>query len=171
MKNKRTAGKIKAHYGIKDYYKAFKKDNPKLNIPYNQFTKIVNKFNERIVEAIIEDNLHYKLPYLGASLSVKKHKSVPRIVDGKLYNPTPVDWQATNKLWDEDEEARERKLLVRYSNNHTSKHVFRIYFKKYIYPFINKKYYSFDTCRAFSRRLGARINDENKDTYDAFLLY
>lgn len=171
MKNPRTNGKIKSHYGIGDYFKYFKKENPNIKMTAGRFADIIHRFNDEIVNLIIEENLNYKLPHLGASIVVKKSKRVPRIIDGKLYNPTPVDWQATNKLWEEDDEAREKKLLVRYNNNHTSKYVFRINFKKYIYPFNNKKYYSFDACRKFSRLLGARINDEDKDKYDAFLLY
>jgi hypothetical protein len=171
MKNKRTEGKIKTHYGMRDYFKFFKEENPTIKLTAGQFSDIIQRFNLGVVNLIIEDNLNYKLPYLGASLAVKKDKRVPRIIDGKLYNPTPVDWQATNKLWDEDSEAKEKKLLVRYNNNHTSKYVFRINFKKYIYPFANKKYYNFQTCRTFARTLGERINDEDKDRYDTFLLY
>lgn len=171
IKNKRTEGKIKAHYGINDYFKFFKKDNSDLKISYKQYSKIVQRFNEEIINLIIEDNLEYKLPHLGASLAIRKDKRVPRIVNGKLYNPTPVDWVATNKLWMDDEEAKEKKLLVRYNNNHTSKYVFRVFFKKQIYPFMNKKYYSFQTCRKFARLLGKRINDEDKDKYDTYVLF
>jgi hypothetical protein len=171
MKQPRTKGKIKAHYGIKDYYKHFKQCNPDVKVDYKKYTEIISKFNKKIVELIIEDNLEYQLPHIGSSLSIKKDKRVPRIVDGELYNPTPVDWQATNKLWDTDEEAKEKKLLVRYTNSHTQKYVFRISFKKYLYPFINKKYYTFEPNRMFQRSLAARIKDDSKDRYDAFLLF
>lgn len=170
-KRKRSKGKIKVHYGIKDYFKFFKEEYPNLKIPYNMYTKIIQKFNEELINLIIEENVEYALPHLGATLSIRKDKRIPRIVDGKLYNPTPVDWVATNKLWDEDEEAKEKKLLVRYTNNHTSKYVFRVHFKKYLYPFVNKKYYNFQSSRGFARQLGDRINDEDKDRYDTFLLF
>jgi hypothetical protein len=171
IKNKRTEGRIKAHYGIKDYYRYFRTEYPDVKITYKQFTSVIQKFNEEITNMIIEDNFEYVLPHLGSSLSVKKTKQVPRIVDGKLFNSTPVDWVATNKLWAEDEEAREKKLLVRYNNSHTSRYVFRINFKKYITPFVNKRYYKFHTCRKFARMLGNRINNEDKDRYDSYLLY
>jgi len=170
-KNKRTEGKIKAHYGMKDYYKYFIKNNPDLNINNSVYSNIISDFNNEIINLIIEENLEYILPYIGSSISIKKSKRIPRIVDGKLYNPTPVDWVATNKLWEEDNEARTKKLLVRYLNNHTSKYVFNIYFKKYISSFTNKNIYSFVSNRLFKRMLGARIKDENKDKYDTFLLY
>jgi len=170
-KNKRTEGKIKTHYGINDYYFYFKENNETIKISKSIYNKIISKFNNELVKIIIEDNLEYILPYLGSSLCIKKDKRIPRIVDGKLINTTPVDWVETNKLWNNDIEAKEKKLLVRYSNSHTSKYVFRIYFKKYIYPFLNKRLYNFKSCRGFNRALGNRIKDETKDKYDTFLLY
>jgi hypothetical protein len=170
-KNKRTEGKIKTHYGMKDYYYYFKETNSNIKINTKDYSKIISRFNEGLVNIIIEDNLEYVLPYLGASICIKKDKRIPKIIDGKLINTTPVDWVETNKLWAEDEEAKEKKLLVRYSNSHTSKYVFRIYFKKYIYPFMNKRLYNFKSCRSFNRLLGKRIKDETKDKYDTFLLY
>ena len=92
-------------------------------------------------------------------------------MNGKLVNTAPVDWVVTNKLWNEDEEAREKKLLVRFSNSHTSKFIFRVFFKKYYLSFLNKKYYSFKTSRGFQRLLAKRIKDEDKEQYDSYLLY
>jgi len=171
IKNKRTHGKIKKDYGMADYYKYFKKEYPELDITNKKFYNVIADFNEKITEMIIEDNLDYQLPHLGASIAVKKTKQIPKIVDGKLVNTSPVDWVTTNKLWNEDEEAKEKKLLVRFTNYHTSKYVFGIYLKKYIYSFKNKKYYKFKATRTFARLLGKRIKDENKERYDAFLLY
>ncbi len=170
-KNNRTKGKIKTHYGIADYYKSFKADNKDANISYSQYSKIIQRFNDELTHLIIDDNLEYVFPHLGSSISIKKDKRVPKIVNGKLYNTTPVDWVATNKLWDEDQEARDKKLLVRYNNNHTSKYVFRVFFKKHIYPVKNKPYYKFQTTRSFARALSSRIKDDSKENYDAFLLF
>lgn len=171
IKKPRTEGKIKSHYGIKDYYKFFKKDHPELDIDYKKYVKVITEFNEAITTLIIEENVEYTLPYVGSTLSVKKDKRVPRIVNGKLYNTSPVDWVATNKLWSSDSEAHEKKLLVRFLNTHTMKHVFRIYFKKFKLNYMNKNLYKFETNRDFSRALGARINDEDKPRYDAYTIY
>jgi hypothetical protein len=171
IKNKRTEGKITAHYGVKDYFNYFTNNFKELNITRKTYHDVLKDFNEGIIDLIIENNIEYNFPHIGSSLIIKKTKKTLKIVDGKLLNTTPVDWVATNKLWSEDNESLDKKLLVRYSNYHTSKHVFRIYFKKYVYPFKNKKYFKFKANRTFSRLLGKRIKDENKDKYDAFLLY
>lgn len=171
MKNKRTEGKIKAHYGMKDYFNYFKMLHSDLDISNITYRKVIEDFNKEIVNLIIEENLEYNIPYLGSSLSIKKTKRIPKIVNGILYNTTPVDWVATNKLWNEDEEAKEKKLLVRYLNNHTSKFVFKIYFKKYNTAFLNKNIYSFRSNRSFQRALANRIKDDSKNKYDTYLLY
>jgi hypothetical protein len=168
---KRTEGNINADYGIKDYYKYFKENNPELNIDYATYKKVIYDFNKELVDLIINDNLEYNIPYIGSSISIRKDKRVPKIVNGKLYNSAPVDWAATNKLWSEDEEARDKKLLVRYLNQHTSKYVFRIYFKKYNLYFNNKKLFNFKATRSFQRLLSARIKDDTKEKYDSYLLY
>lgn len=171
INNKRTQGKIKKDYGIKDYYNFFKTEYPLLKINKTVYNKIITDFNKELVTLIIEENLDYKIPYLGASLSVRKVKNEPKIKEGKLINNTPVDWVETKKLWESDDKCKEKKLLVRFLNNHTSKFVFRLYFKKHIYPFKNKKYFKFKTVRSFSRLLAKRIKDETKQKYDAYLLY
>lgn len=168
---KRTKGVIKTDYGIKDYYKYFKENNPDLNIDYKTYTNIIYDFNKEIVDMVINDNLEYNIPYIGSTLSIRKDKRVPKIVNGKLYNTAPVDWKATKELWTDDEDAMSKKLLVRHLNHHTSKYVFRIYFKKYNLYFKNKQLFSFKATRSFQRALSARIKDDTKQKYDSYLLY
>lgn len=170
-KSKRREGRVKSDYGIKDYYNFFKTEYPDLKISYKKFKSVITDFNKSIVDSIIEEGLEYTFPYIGSSLSIMKDKRIPRIVNGKLYNPAPVDWVSTNTLWASNEEAREKKLLVRYNNTHTSKYVFRIHFRKYMQNFKNKNLYKFITTRDFKRDLGKRINDEDKDPYESYLLY
>lgn len=171
VKNKRTEGKIKSHYGMTDYFRYFKSNNKEIIISRKKYNDIISEFNNELITLIIEEGLEYNIPYIGSTLCIRKDKRVPRIVNGKLYNSSPVDWVATNKLWSNDKESKDKKLLVRYLNNHTSKYVFRIYFKKYNLHFINKKLFSFKVNRKFSRLLGKRIQDENKEKFDSYLLY
>lgn len=171
IKNKRSEGKIRTHYGMTDYYKYFKSEYPELSISKTLYHDVIKDFNSELMRLIIEENVDYRLPYIGSTISVRKVKRNPRISNGKLYNPTPINWVATNKLWSEDEEAKEKKILVRFLNTHTSGYVYRIYFKKYNLYYNNKKLYNFKTLRGFSRMLGNRINDEDKDKFNAYLLY
>jgi len=171
IKNKRSEGKIKTHYGMTDYYKSFKQKNPELDISKTIYDKVIGDFNKAIIDLVIEDTIEYKIPHLGCILSVRKVKSEPRIVDGKVITRKPVDWITTNKLWSEDKDAADKKILVRYNNPHTSGYIFKIYLKKNYIPFTNKRFYVCKPARDFARKLAKRIKDENKDKYDAFKLY
>lgn len=167
----RTEGKINSHYGMSDYYKYFKKLHPELKIERKTYCNIIENFNKQLINLIINDNIDYKFPSIGSSISIRKNKQTVKIQEGKIVNTSPVDWVATNKLWFDDKEAKEKKLLVRFLNSHTSKHVFRIKFKKYLYGFKNKKYYKFKPVRSFTRDLAKRIKDENQERYNAYNLY
>jgi len=170
-KKPRTSGKIKSHFGIVNYYKYYKENNKESKVDKILYNKIISDFNNEIINLVINDNVEYYLPHIGSSLSIRKTKKTPSIVNGKLVNTAPVDWVVTNKLWSEDKEAKDKKLLVRFNNSHTSKFIFRVFFKKYYLVFTNKKYYSFKTSRGFQRLLAKRIKDEDKDRYDSYLLY
>jgi hypothetical protein len=161
--------KIKGDYGMTDYFKYYTKNNK--TISKATFNSIVTEFNQGVVDLIIEDSIIYSLPYLGLELLIKKDKRKPRLVNGKLINNVPIDWKATNELWNRDSEAKEKKLLVRYNNSHTSGYVFRIYCKKFKASIKNRGLFKFKPNRKFQRALSARIKDPNKDNFDAFLLY
>lgn len=160
--------KNKTDYGISDYYKHYSKIN---KIDKKLYSNIINDFNKGIVDLIIEENLIYYIPYLGFEIVIKKDKRKPKILNGKLVNNTPPDWKETNLLWSRDSEAKEKKLLVRYNNSHTSGYVFRIYCKKFKSNIKNRSLFKFKPNRMFQRNLSKRIKDPNKDNFDAFLLY
>lgn len=161
---------LKSDFGIRDYYKFYKKD---VNNPVSKqlYSDIITRFNTEIKNLIIEKNLIYQLPYLGFQIVLKKQKRVPRVKDGKLIHNIPVDWKRTNELWDKDEEAKEKKLLVRYDNYHTSNYIYRIYFKKFKSNIKNRSLFKFQPNRAFKRQLSARIKDPDKGNLNAYLLY
>lgn len=170
MINKRGEGKITTDYGLKDYYKYYLKDN---NNPVNnkQFHKVISEFNKKIVDMIINDNLEFTPTTLQLTFCIRKSKRIPRIENNKLINTNPIDWKSTNKLWEEDTEAKEKKIIIRYLNNHTSKYVFRIKLLKSGKPYNNRKMYRFKPCRGFQRNLAKRILDVNQDNFEAFELY
>jgi hypothetical protein len=161
--------KNKVDYGMPDYYKFYK--NRIGSIEKVLFNSIITDFNNGITNLIIEKSLTFYMPYLGFEILIKKDRRKPKIVDGKLINNVPIDWKATNELWNKDQEARDKKLLVRYNNSHTSGYVFRIYCKKFKGNIKNKNLFKFKPNRKFQRSLSARIKDPDKDNFDAFLLY
>lgn len=167
---KRTSGKIKSHYGMKDYYRHYKKnsDNP---VDYTTYSEIISKYNRGIIDLMLNKSLEYRMPIINFLFTIRKDQRKPQIKDGVLYNNRPIDFKRTMELWAIDEEAKKNKVLLRFNNNHTSGYVFRIYCKKLESGVKNKKYYKFAPSREFKRALAARINDEDKPKFDCYLLY
>jgi hypothetical protein len=162
--------RITRDYGMKDYYEYLLKTTD-IKISNVKFNKVIGEINKEIVNSIINDSLNFKIPKLQAFISIRKIKKVPKIVDNKLINTTPVDWKATNKLWDENPEAKEKKILLRYLNSHTFKYVFRIKLIKGAVTFKNKQYYKYKPARSFQRLLAKRILDPNQDNFEAYKLF
>jgi hypothetical protein len=171
MTIKRTKGKIKVDYGMSDYYKHYIKNSKNPVKSVSQFNHIVSEFNKKIAEAIINEELEYNPIMVQITFAIRKHKQVVKIVNNKLLNKNPVDWKTTNQLWSEDSEAKEKKLLIRYQNNHSSKYIFRIKMMKTGYSYTNKKYYKFKPCRSFARNLAKRILNEDLEPFQAYNLY
>lgn len=170
IRNKRTEGKIKSHFGMRDYYRDYKKscEHP---VSYNTYSNIISEFNLAIIDAMLNKSIDYKFPIIDLFLTIRKDKRGPVIKDGKLHNNVPIDFNKTVALWERDEEAREKKIKVRYTNTHSSNYVFRIYLRKFSSSLKNKSSYKFKPCRSFQRALAARIKDADKDKFDCFLLH
>jgi hypothetical protein len=162
--------KANSDFGINDYYKFYNKKYRK-DISKIKYKKIIEDFNNKIIDLIIEDSLTYPLPYINMEIMIKKEKRKPKIVNGKLVNTTPINWKVTNELWKNDKEAKEKKILVRYNNYHTSGYVYRIYCKKFKCNLKYRSLYKFNANRGFTSKLAKRLLDPNKDNLDAFLLY
>lgn len=162
--------RITTDYGMSDYYK-YLKDTTDIQISSVKFNKVIGEINKAIVNSLINDNLQFQIPKLQSQISIRKIKKVPKIVDNKLVNTTPIDWKATNELWNKNPEAKEKKILLRYLNSHTFKYVFRIKLIKGSITFKNKQHYKYKPARSFQRLLAKRILDPNLDNFEAYKLY
>ena len=158
----------KADYGISDYRDYYEKT---YNKECKHYSSIIKEFNKSLIDLILNDNLSYTLPFLLFEITIKKEKRTPRIVDGKLINNNPIDWKATNDLWNKDEDAKNKKLRVRHNNYHSSGYIFKIYLKKFKSKIKFRSYFKIKPNRTFQRNLTKRIKDPNKELFDAFLLY
>lgn len=161
--------KLKSSYSVTDYYSFYKKktENP---VELKTYRKILDEFNQGIADLIIEEGIDFVMPSLNFEITIRKDKRKPSIKNGKVVNNTPVDPVATRKLWDRDEEAKDKKILVRYNNSHSSGYVFRIYCKKFRSSLKNKTMFRFRPIRQMKRKLAKAIKDPT-NSFDAFLLY
>lgn len=162
--------KVKKDYGMDDYYKYYC-NTSKNPVSKKVFNKVVSEFNKEIVNLIIEESLEFTPVMLNFTFCIRKYKRVPNIKGGKLYNTNNINWKATNELWENEPEAKEKKLFIKFNNNHSSKFMFRIKALKNGREFKNRKFFRFKACRSFQRTLAKRILDENKDKFEAYKLF
>jgi len=162
--------KAKSDFGLKDYFKFYKN---KYGIIQDsvKYKEIITKFNKELIELIIEETVSYRLPYIYFEITIRKDKRKPKIKNGKVINSNPPNWQVTNDLWERDPEAKEKKIIVRHNNYHTSGFVFRVYCKKFRSKLRYKSLYKFKANRKFTRTLSKRLLDKDKDNLNSFLLY
>lgn len=161
--------KLKKSYGVLDFYNYYK-NNTENPVDLKIYRKILDKYNKKIAQSILEEGLDFIMPYLNFEITIRKDKRKPSIKNGKVVNNTPVDPVATKKLWDKDEEAKNKKILVRYNNSHSSGYVFRIYCKKFRSNIKNKNLFKFRPVRDIKRKLAQLIKDPDIK-FDSFLLY
>lgn len=164
----RKPKKIPAHYGMNDYYKFFI-DLYDSNISKTTFNKVITEYNSKMGELLI-DELTLPLPARMGVLEILKDKrKVYANKEGKIINNKPVDWKATNNLWKLNEEAKQKKVLIRHDNRHTNGYVFRVYYNKSTANYKNKTVYSFAPIRTLKRSITKRILDYSKGKYDTFI--
>ncbi len=167
MTNKRSSKKLPAQYGMKDYYKYYIKNYPYkvTKKEYNEINSILNKF---LVKEIIESAKDFILPHRTGFIGIVKIKrGVKMLPNNVVINSSPPDWKTTIELWNNDIEAKEKKIIVRYKNTHTGGYVYNIKYNKYNATFKNKSNMIFIPSRDFKRDVAKRINDYSKEKYNA----
>ena len=168
--------KIKVNIGMGDFYKyyclaTFKESKggkntvhhkSVYNIPRSLYGKVIEFFHSNIVDEIMLDNFEYKIPSRLGTLTIRKRKPKLRFDDnGKLINTMPIDWKATRELWDEDEECKKQKKLVRHLNEHTNGYVPFWNYSVNTATFKNKSVYKFKPTRTIKRQLSKILKDPN----------
>lgn len=135
----------------------------------SQYTKILEKCNLKILDAILKDPLDCILPSRLGIICIRKNKPELRIDDnGNLINKMPINWKETRKLWRENPEAREQKKTIRFHNSHSNQYVGKFVWKTKQSNFKNKSAYCFKPCRTATQNLAKIFQDEDREI-DYFL--
>lgn len=163
IKENRTH-KVTNSLGVYDAFKWIR-HNKWLDINYklneSQFYKIIRRVNEEMANNLAK-GIPCKFPHYMGGLEIRK--SIPHITikDGKVVTNLPINWQKTLELWEQDEEAYNKRTLIR--EEVTEK--YSIHYKKYRARYKNKSYYGFQPNRQLKLALKDNIK-ENK--VEAFL--
>lgn len=155
--------KVTGSIGVYQSYKWIRK-HKWLNIgrplKEGEFYRIVRRINSYLAEELSRGR-EIRLPHRMGSLEIRKRPTRVAIVDGKLVTSLPIDWDKTLKLWYEDKEAFDNKILVRIE----TEEVFKVYYNKQNANYNNKSFYEFKPNREIKRKLSKHAREGNLDAY------
>lgn len=169
--HKRGKGRNNAGYTTKDIFSFYKKNiKPVRNIvgektrgnydmKLKEFNNILENINEGIMGMIINDSFIFTMPYkLGKKRVVRRSKKLKLDEDGNLITRfLPINWKATNTLWERDKEAKQDKLLVYHTNLHSNGFRFGFKWQKVGARTNNISVICFKSSRTNARNLAKRI--------------
>lgn len=150
--------RVKCDFGSGDYYKHFVKETGADHISRIKFSEILKEFNNHVRDRISTKGAEFIMPNRIGKIELRKINTEVKIGDdGKIINNLPTNWKATRELWAENENAREKRTKIRYTNEHTDGHTFRIFFKKSKANFKNKSIFKMQFNRYLKRQLSRSI--------------
>lgn len=156
--------KVKGSLGVYDAFKWYRKHKPKDKkyiLKEVQYFAIIRKINNLLRERLVtgEDIM---FPCRMGKLEIRKYPVRITTEGKKVKTNLPIDWDATLKLWYEDEECRLKKTLVKMN----VPELYLIYYDKRDANYNNKSFYGFTPNRELKRMLNHNVR-HNLD-FDAF---
>lgn len=150
--------KVKTDFGTGDYYRFFKKKHDAGHISRYVFGKILREFNEHVSDSISKKGSEYTFPSKIGKIVLRKVKTeVTLDDDGNIINNLPTNWKATRELWKENPAAKERKVQIKFTNEHTDGYTFRIVYLRSKANYKNKSVYKLQFNRDMKRNLSESI--------------
>lgn len=154
---------IKNSYGVRDAFLFYRKIRPKESkyvLTDCQYFKIIRLVNNKLKEQFLQGK-DIVFPERMGKLELKKRPHYVYYKNDKLRISNPIDWQATLKLWYEDEEAFNKKILIR----EETKESFRVKYDRYNANYNNKAFYKFSVNRDLKVKLKELINNNKIDAF------
>lgn len=156
--------KITNSYNVIDAYRylyriGYFKNN---NMVKEKFYSIWSRITKYMSEGLAKGE-EYKFPFGMGSISLRKGKSRVFIKDNNklAYRYKEIDWNTTLNLWYDDEETRQKKILVRYEK----KYGYRIFYSKYDATCHNLLYYQFRTMDSLKCKIDKQVSEEDLDLF------
>lgn len=163
--------KIKSDINTPEQYKYYIEHNCKdkeslFYISKKDYTDFLKLFFDEFIDEVLYSNTEMSLPFHTGCITVRKYEQRIKIKDGKVISHLPVNWDATLKLWDVDEEAKENKQLVRFINKNNL--IYKFVYIKSRAKFKNKYFYWFKPTRTNKIKLANAIRENQINVYNLF---
>jgi len=122
-------------------------------IPQKTYEAVIRKANEYVGEALLNGH-DFKMPFRLGTIYLRKRKNrVYLNENGNLVFIKPVSWSKTRKLWQEDEEARKDRIIIRTNDEYA--YIFTLCNRR----FKNSFYYKFRCNRALNSKKSEKTKD------------
>ena len=152
LKEKRNH-RVKCDYGLKDYYRHYRKRGGKLS--RDKFRDIIYTFNKGLYPLICSFDYEYKLPYRLGSICIIQKNTFVKMVDGVLQTNRPVNYKASLDMWEKDPQTRADNLFVR----HEDPYIFNFVYVKKLAVYRNKSIYTLNVNRELKHYLREVIRE------------
>ena len=160
--NKSRVHKVNNSLGVYDAYKWLRK-NKWLDvgpISEHDYYTIIRTVNKALIKDFLQSGT-IRLPERMGEIVLRKYPAKITLQNGKVKTNLPIDWDATLKLWHEDKEAYDEKILVRYENEA----IFKILYNKSTATYKNKSFYDFRPTRTIKKQISRLVKDNKLDAY------
>lgn len=160
--NNKRHHKIKGSLGVRDAFLWCRKNKLfREKIFEKEFYQIVRTVNNLMADSLAEGN-DLKFPQRMGQLEVRKYSPFVRFENGKIKTNRGINWKATLSLWNEDEDAKKNKVLVRSED----KEAFVIFYNRAFANYQNKTLYKFKPNRELAIRIRKAGNEGIIDAYN-----
>lgn len=156
--DKKRHFRVKHSWGVYDYYKYYRKNRPKEKayiLTEKQFYAFFRRVNQLLAEEFIRTQ-YLEFPYSMGKLELLQQKNKSYFVNGKVKTNRAIDWYATLKLWYEDKECYEKKVLV-YGDGPTG---LKLKYTKEGAAYPNRSFYEFIINRFLARKAAKSFNNQ-----------
>lgn len=154
--------KVTNSWGVYDSYKAIRKHgwyDIGRPLTEHEFYKIIREVNNLLAEELAIGK-EIVFPCRMGKLEIRKRPVGVSLVRGELKNTYPIAWENTIRLWFEDEEAKNKKTLVRKE----VKDVYYVKYNKFRANYENQSFYEFKLNRFVKLALNKNVNKGKIDT-------
>lgn len=155
--------KINNSFGVYNAYKLIRKNkwfNIGKPISEHDFYKIVRTVNNKLADLLSKGH-DINLPCQMGRLEIRKYDAKITLQGDKVVTNLPIDWDRTLKLWSEDEEAYQKRTLIKMEE----KEIFKVYYNRGKANYTNKSFFAFDINRELKKKLKKNIKDGRIDAY------
>lgn len=136
-------------------YKFYRTKAVEKKVTVEVYTSVFSDFMKYFLDRVLQGE-EMKLPERFGTLRVEGKKKEPILnEDGKITN-MPVDWKSTKELWARNPEAKEKKKVVFFLNEHTNGIVNSLRWRKKGAIFPNKELYSISKAKGVRKQVSKK---------------